>query len=45
LTLLYATLITASKSWRGLTMTPAISKELARLRLALAPATKEEVVA
>jgi transposase-like protein len=45
LTLLYATLITASKSWRGLTMTPAISKELAHLRLALAPATKEEAVA
>jgi putative transposase len=45
LTLLYATLITASKSWRGLTMTPAISKELARLRLALAPAMKEEAVA
>jgi transposase-like protein len=45
LTLLYASLIAASKHWRGLTMTPAISKELARLRAALAPIMKEQAVA
>ena len=45
LTLLYATLIAASKQWRGLTMTPAISKQLQRLRAVSAPAAKEEAVA
>ena len=44
LTLLYATLITASKQWRGLTMTPAIGKELQALRAASTP-TKEQAVA
>jgi transposase-like protein len=45
LTLLYATLITASKQWRGVTMTPAIVKELGRLRAVFAPGTKEQAVA
>lgn len=45
LTLLYATLIAASKQWRGLTMTTAIGKQLQALRAASAPATKEQAVA
>jgi len=44
LTLLYATLITASKQWRGLTMTTAIGKQLQALRAASTP-TKEPAVA
>ena len=45
LTLVYATLIAASKPWRGLTMTTAIGKQLEALRAATAPATKEQAVA
>lgn len=45
LSLLYATLIAASKRWRGLTMSPAIMKQLQTLRAVNAPATKEEAVA
>jgi transposase-like protein len=41
LTLLYASLIAASKTWRGVPMTPAIGKHLERLRVASTPATKE----
>jgi len=43
LTLLYATLITASKQWRGLTMTTAIGKELQALRAASTPTTEQAV--
>lgn len=45
LSLLYATLIAASKQWRGLTMSPAIMKQLQILRAVHAPAAKEEAVA
>jgi len=45
LTLLYASLIAASKSWRGIPMTPAIVRQLDQLRTALAPARKEAVIA
>jgi transposase-like protein len=44
LTLLYATLIAASKQWRGLAMTTAIGKQLQVLRAASTP-TKEQAVA
>ncbi len=45
LTLLYATLITASRSWRGIVMTPKILRALDKLR-ALTPVTgKEQAVA
>jgi putative transposase len=42
LTLLYASLLTASRTWRGMAMTPAISKELQRLRALSTPARKED---
>jgi transposase-like protein len=45
LTLLYATLIAASKQWRGLTITPAITTKLHALRAASAPTMKEDAVA
>jgi transposase-like protein len=45
LTLLYASLITASRSWHGVTMTPTIAKRLQTLRTASTPATKEDAVA
>ena len=45
LTLLYATLITASRTWRGIVMTPTILRALDRLR-AVTPLTgKEQAVA
>ncbi len=45
LTLLYASLVAASKLWRGIPMTSAILRQLAQLRTAAAPAVKEEAVA
>ena len=45
LTLLYASLVAASKLWRGMPMTSAMLRQLAELRTATAPAVKEEAVA
>lgn len=45
LSLLYASLITASKHWRGIPMTPATMKELHHLRAAMTAPIKEEAVA
>jgi putative transposase len=45
LTLLYATLMTASKLWRGIPMTAAMLRQLAQLRAETRPMTKEEAVA
>ena len=45
LTLLYASLVTASKQWRGIPMTAATLRQLAHLRAATAPAATEEAVA
>jgi len=44
LSLLFATLITASRTWRGVTMTPAILRKLDQLRSQMTE-TKEEVAA
>ena len=43
LTLLYASLMAASKLWRGIPMTPAIIRQLAQLRAEATPAPKEAV--
>jgi putative transposase len=45
LSLLFATLITASSRWRGVPMTPAIIRKLDRLRSEITTATTEEVAA
>src|SRR5947208_3275184 len=45
LALLYASLITASKHWRGIPMTVSDVKHLHQLRAAIAAPTKEEAVA
>lgn len=45
LSLLYATLITASKHWRGIPMTVTHVKQLQQLRAAIAAPTTEEAVA
>jgi putative transposase len=45
LSLLFATLITASKRWRGVPMTPAIVRKLDRLRSEMAKAPTAEVAA
>jgi putative transposase len=45
LTLLYASLVAASKRWRGIPMTAATLRQLAQLRTATAPPVKEEAVA
>jgi putative transposase len=45
LSLLYASLITASKQWRGIPMTVAHMKQLQQLRAAVAAPTKDEAVA
>jgi len=45
LSLLYASLITASKHWRGMPMTVSDVKQLQQLRAAIAAPTKEEAVA
>jgi transposase-like protein len=45
LSLLYASLITASKRWRGIPMTVAHMKQLQQLRSAIAVPTKEDAVA
>jgi putative transposase len=45
LTLLYASLVAASKLWRGIPMTAAMLRQLAQLRADTAPASKEEAVA
>jgi len=45
LSLLYASLITASKHWRGIPMTVSHVKQLHQLRAAIAAQTKEEAVA
>lgn len=45
LSLLYASLITASKHWRGIPMTVSHVKQLHQLRAAIAAPTKEEAVA
>ena len=45
LSLLYASLITASKHWRGIPMTVSDVKQLQQLRAAIAAPTKEEAVA
>jgi hypothetical protein len=45
LTLLYASLVAASKLWRGIPMTAATLRQLAQLRAATAQATREEAVA
>jgi putative transposase len=45
LTLLYASLVAASKLWRGIPMTAAMLRQLAHLRTATAPAVNEEAVA
>ena len=45
LSLLYATLITASKHWRGIPMTVADVKQLQQLRAAIAVPAKEDAVA
>src|SRR5918992_2590623 len=43
LTLLYASLLAASKLWRGIPMTAAMLRQLAQLRAEAAPAPKEAV--
>jgi transposase-like protein len=45
LTLLYATLITASRTWRGIPMTPKILRALDKLRVATPAVVKELAVA
>jgi transposase-like protein len=45
LSLLYASLITASKHWRGIPMAPVTMKELQQLRAAMTMPTTEEAVA
>jgi transposase-like protein len=45
LTLLYASLVAASKLWRGIPMTAAMLRQLAQLRADTTPALKEEAVA
>jgi putative transposase len=45
LTLLYASLVAASKLWRGIPMTAAMLRQLAQLRAATAAAVKQEAVA
>jgi len=45
LTLLYASLITASKHWRGIPMTAASLRQLQQLRASITVPTKEEAVA
>jgi transposase-like protein len=45
LTLLFATLITASSRWRGVPMTPAIPRKLDRLRSETTTMTTEEAAA
>ena len=45
LTLLYASLMAASKLWRGIPMTAATLRQLAQLRAETTPITKEEAVA
>jgi putative transposase len=45
LTLLYASLLTASKHWRGIPMTAASLRQLQQLRASIAGPTKEEAVA
>jgi putative transposase len=45
LTLLYASLITASKHWRGIPMTAAVLRQLQQLHASIAAPTKEEAVA
>jgi transposase-like protein len=45
LTLMYATLITASRTWRGIVMTPQILRTLDKLRAAPAASGKELAVA
>lgn len=45
LTLLYASLMAASKLWRGIDMTAATLRQLAALRAEVAPITKEDAVA
>lgn len=45
LTLLYASLLAASKHWRGIPMTAPMLRHLQELRVAIMPATKEEAVA
>ncbi len=45
LSLLYASLIAASKHWRGVPMTAATLRQLAQLRAAIAAPTKKEAVA
>jgi putative transposase len=45
LTLLYASLVAASKLWRGIPMTAAMLRQVAQLRAETAPASKEEAVA
>jgi len=45
LTLLYASLMAASKLWRGIPMTAATLRQLAQLRAETTPLTKEEAVA
>src|SRR6266849_3022280 len=42
LTLLYASLLTASKHWRGIPMTAAILRQLQQLRASVVAPTKEE---
>jgi hypothetical protein len=45
LTLLYASLLAASKLWHGIPMTAAMLRQLAQLRVEMTPQTKEEAVA
>ena len=45
LTLLFATLMTASTHWRGVPMTPAMMRQLQTLREAMADASGREAVA
>jgi putative transposase len=42
LTLLYASLLTASKHWRGIPMTASTLRQLQQLRSAMTPARKED---
>ena len=45
LTLLFATLMTASKHWRGVPMTPAMRRQLQTLQEAVADASGREALA
>src|SRR5262245_54625262 len=45
LTLLYASLVAASKLWRGVPLSAAILRQLAQLRSATTPTVKDEAVA